>query len=158
MDELNTYREELLVALESVVGELAKIVAGMPDRQWNQPIDPAGHTPHYRLFHLRILELEIFTTQLPRFLIEDTPTLPAFDSEGWMEEHYSPRESPSAILEELSQLRHQELAWLRDLSPAGWSRVGRHPWWGLHTLQWWVELQVDYSHQHLKQISALLDL
>ncbi|HSB67531.1 MAG TPA: DinB family protein [Anaerolineales bacterium] len=157
MEELKAYRVDLLAALEGVIDVLAKTVADLPASKWIQPIHPVGHTPHYILFHLRALELQVFAIELPRFLVEDTPTLPAFDDESWMAQHYSAEEPPSTILEQLKQVRHQELTWLRNLSPAGWSHLGRHPWWGLHSLQWWVELQVDYSYQHLKQLSVLHD-
>jgi hypothetical protein len=156
MEELVAYRVDLLAALDKVVGELGKTVAELPANKWNQPINTGGHTPHYILFHLRELEAQVFTVQLPRILAEDTPILPVFDDEGWMAKHYRPKEPASSNFEQLSGLRQQELAWLRVLQPTGWSRLARHPWWGLHALQWWVELQAEYSYQHLQQLSSVL--
>ena len=158
MEELNAYRADLLAALEGAVHELARIVAELPVRKWHQPINHSGHSPHYILFHLRALELHVFNPQLPCILLEDTPDLPAFEDESWMAKHYCQDEPAAAILEELRQLRMHELEWLRSLSPAGWSRLARHPWWGLHTLQWWVELQADYSNAHLRELSAIREV
>ncbi len=152
MDELIAYRKELLTALESVAGELSKAVATWTGDRRNRPIDPYENSPHYILFHLRELELKVFSSQLPRFLAEENPVLPAFDDQVWMHQHYRSNEPASAILAELASLRHKELAWLRTCSPAEWSRLARHPWWGVHTLQWWVELQLDWSYQHLRQL------
>jgi hypothetical protein len=158
MEELYAYRADLIAALDAVVDQLAKIMAILPTRQWNLSINPVGHTPHYILFHLHVLEAQFFAAQLPRILAEETPTLPVFEDERWMADTYRLAEPPSAILGEFGELRHRELAWLRNLPPAGWSRLARHPWWGLHAMQWWVELQADYSDQHVKQLSSVLEL
>jgi hypothetical protein len=158
MEELAAYRADLLSALDGVVEALGKMVAAFLVSEWYQPVNPSGQTPHYVLFHLGELESQVFSAQLPRFLAENTPILPVFNDEDWMAAHYHPEQSPSAILEQLDRLRHQELAWLGNLPPAGWSRLARHPWWGLHALQWWVELQVEYSNQSLRELSSVLDL
>jgi len=158
MEELHTYRSDLITALEDVVNELSKLAAILPAGMWHQPIRPGSHTPHYILFHLRDLETQWFALELTRILSEETPTLPIFDDEAWMDSHYHPEEPASAILAELIKLRHRELYWLRNLPSESWSRLARHPWWGEHTLQWWVELQLEYSSQHLKEISTVLEL
>jgi len=158
MEELYAYRTDLITALGGVVDELAKIVNRLDASQWRLAINPAGHTPHYILFHLDALESQFFATQLPRILAEETPTLPVFEDRSWMADHYRLTEPPSAILGEFGELRHQELAWIYKIPPALWCRMARHPWWGLHAFQWWVELQADYSYQHLKQLSSLLDI
>lgn len=155
MEELLAYRADLLTALEGVVDELSKSVAIIPSDTWHQPVRTGSHTPHYILFHLRDLEAQVFALQLTRILSEERPTLPVFNDEAWMDSHYHAEEPASAILAELIKLRHQEIGWLQNLSPEGWSRPSRHPWWGEHTLQWWVELQVEYSSQHLKEISIV---
>lgn len=155
MEELVAYRLELLSALSGVVNEFSKIGAAIPSNAWHLPFGQAAHTPHYTLAHLREVEKQEFGFQLRRFQDEDTPLLPLFDDTAWMASHYEPGESAQVILEEFSDLRKLEVNWLRDLSPEGWSRTARHPKWGVHTLQWWVELQLDYSHQHLGELAAI---
>ncbi len=113
---------------------------------------------HYILFHLRELEAQVYTPQLPRFLAEDNPTLPVFDDQAWMAIHYLPDEPATSITTDLCRLRSSELEWLRGVPPTGWSRLARHPWWGVHTLQWWVEMQLDESIQHRKRLPPLTDL
>jgi hypothetical protein len=157
MEELVAYRADLLAALGETIEELGKMVAKVPVRKSNQAIHPGEHTPHYILFRLCALESQVFAAQLPRILAEDTPILPVFNEEDWMATHYRLEASASSILAQLTKLRHQELAWLGDLPPAGWSHLARHPWWGLHALQWWVELQVECSHQSLRQLSSVMD-
>ena len=155
MEELEAYRADLLFALGNVIEALSLTVSSLPPDSWNKPSQAASRTRHYWLFHLRALETQVFIPNLPRFLDDSHPILPIFDEAAWMAVHYRPQEPVSAILENLRELRHQELEWLRNLAVEDWSWVARHPWWGEHTLQWWVELQLDVSHQHLMQLSPL---
>ena len=156
MEELDAYRKELLAELEGVVEELFKAVAAIPSDAWHVSTGSDGHSPHYTLAHLRNVEAQVFIVRLRRILEEELPLLLLFDDEAWMASHYKPDESPQSIIEEYAHLRQQELGWLRDLPPAAWNRPARHPWWGVRTLQWWVELNLDYAHQHLDQLTAKL--
>ena len=158
MEEIDTYRKELLSALGGVVDELFKIVAGIPSTAWYLPFGQTSYTPHYTLAHLRVLEVQVFAIQLRRILDEETPLLSVFDDGAWMTNHYRSQEPPFMIMEDIGNLRMQELNGLRKLPTPAWSRTARHPWWGVHTLQWCVELQLDYSNQHLRELSPLLDM
>ena len=158
MEEIIAYREDLLKALGDVVEGLSETVARLPALAWHQSIRPGESALHFILFHLRELEAQVYTRQLPRFLAEDNPTLPVFDDQAWMAIHYRPDEPAASIMTGLCRLRSSELEWLRRLPPTGWSRMARHPWWGVHTLQWWVELQLEDSFNHLKRLPALGDL
>jgi len=155
MDEIVAYREDLLTALERMVIELPKTVADIPSRAWHQPLGDDSNTPHYILAHLRELEDQVFSIQLRRILDEETPLVPVFNDDAWMAVHYKPEEPTMTIVEDFVKLRKHELNGLRKLSPPAWSRIARHPQWGVHTLQWWVELQLDYSAQQLKELSGL---
>jgi len=156
MEELDTYRQELLSALEGVVIELSRTVGGLPYHAWQLPFVQGAHTPHYILAHLRELEEQVFSLQVRRILDEDSPVLTIFDDNVWVAGHYDPGKPARLILEEFTHLRKQEVNGLRVLPSEDWSRTARHPWWGVHTLQWWVELQLDYSQQHLKELAAFL--
>jgi hypothetical protein len=154
MEELAAYRESLLSALTGVVDQLSEIVAAIPYSAWQFPFGHKVRTPHYLMAHLRELEIQGFSVQLRRFLEEDTPRVPLFNEAAWMASHYKPEEPVQAILADFANLRLQELNWLRGLPPASWSRTARHPFWGVRTLQWFVELQLEYSYQHLGELTA----
>ena len=156
MDELIAYRQKLLLALESVVPELSRIVAGTAFKEWHRKIGSALHAPLYTLVHLWVLEANEFVLNVRRIYDEDTPLPAAFDSIAWMKSHSRPEELPGNIMQVFTHLRQQELNWLRELPPAGWSCTARHPWWGVHTLQWWVELQLECSRQHLSDLTRQL--
>jgi hypothetical protein len=156
MDELIAYRQELLLAMENVVPGLSRIVKSTPLQEWHRKIGNDLHTPFYTLIHLWVLESKEFALNIRRIFDEDTPLLIVFDDEAWMESHSEPKEQPRNIVQDFAHLRKQELDWLRELPPPGWSRTARHPWWGVHTLQWWVELQLEYSRQLLSDLTQQL--
>jgi len=156
MEEILAYRQALLSALLEVVDELAKTVTAIPTQAWYISSSPDSHTPHFTLAHLRELEAQVFARNLQRIQAEDGPGLPLFDDEAWMARHYQPHEAVQNILNELARMRKQEVSWLRDLPAASWSLTGRHPRVGVRTLQWWVELQLDTSRQHVRQITSSL--
>jgi hypothetical protein len=87
-----------------------------------------------------------------RIVEEDSPLLSTFDEDAWIVEYHEASQPVQEILGEFTNLHSQGVAWLEKLPVESWSRAARHPWWGVRTLQWWVELQLDYSHQHLKEL------
>lgn len=156
MEELMAYRQELIAALMRGVGGLAHIVKAIPPHAWQTPSSPAGCSSHFTLAHLRVLEEQVFIPNLHRIQTEAVPILTIFDDRAWMGVHHHPQEPFQKMMEGYSQLRVQEVDWLRDLPGADWSRMGRHPWWGLRSFQWWVERQLESYRQHTEQLSAFL--
>jgi hypothetical protein len=156
MDELIAYRQELLSALERLIFDLAGLVKRTPFKDWHRKVESDRHTAHQILFHLWTLEAGEFALYFRRINDEETPQLPVFDDAAWMKKHYQSKEKPRNILSDFTNLRLMEIDWLRRLPVASWSRIARHPSWGVHTLQWWVELQLEYSRQHLSDLSRIL--
>ena len=155
MEELYAYRQHLLKRFETVVDDLRAAAAAIPAEAWHTPLDASGQTPHRLLAHLRDVEKGAWSVRIRRILDEEQPSLILFDDDGWMASHYDPDEPPQAILDDYARLRQQELGWLRDLPPAAWNRTGRHPWWGLRALQWWVEQTLVYANQRLARLAAV---
>lgn len=153
MEEITIYRHDLLTALDDVKTELSRVVMAIPSNAWHVALGPEARTPHYTLAHLRDLEKQVYIPNLYLIITEDNPLLPVFDDETWTLGHYHPAEASREILDEFVHLREQEVDRLRGLPTASWSRTARHPWWGVHTLQWWVELQLDHSRQHVERLT-----
>jgi len=149
MDELIAYRQGLISALESVVPELSKTVAAIPPKEWQLQNKTDTHTFHYRLAHLCEFEAQAFNTLLRRITSSGATLLPLFDDHDWIESLYNPAKPVQVIVEEFVRSLRQEVMWLRALPQDSWSLTARHPWWGVHTFQWWVELQLADFHKHL---------
>jgi len=158
MDELLAYRQGLISGLEGVITELSRIVAVMSANTWQLSSKQGTHTPHYTLAHLCELEAQVFNPLLRSIADQGVPLLPVFNDITWMSSHYEAEKPAQGILEEFTHLRRQEIQWLQALPRASWSLSARHSWLGVHTLQWWVELQLDLSHQHCSALAAFLTI
>lgn len=156
MDELISYRQELLFALERDIDELTCLGSTLSENNGHRSSDIPPHSPHYLLFHLWVLETHEFTVQIQYILEADLPRLEFFDDEAWMANHYSPKEPIQVIIQDTARLLSNEIALLCELPLSAWSRAARHPRWGVHTLQWWVELQHEVTIQHMQEVKRLL--
>ncbi len=158
MEELIAYRQELLSALGDGIDITTRAEQEISPQDWYQQPPGSQHTLHFSLAYLRTIELLEFSVQIRRILDEELPLLSTFNDQDWMAGHYQPGEPIHHIVDEFTRSRQEELALLRSLPPDSWSRLARHPWWGLHSLQWWVELQRDSSHQVLGSFSTRLSI
>jgi hypothetical protein len=158
MEELLSYRQELLSALEAEVTLLARLQASIPSQDWYRPLGDDQQTPHYILARLWVDEAHGFVPQVRRILDEELPLLPAFDARAWLADHYDPEVPSRVMVEDFASLRTWEVGLLCGLPPITWSRVARHPKCGVHTLQWWVEQQRENSNSYLSQLTPLVDV
>jgi hypothetical protein len=156
VEQLNNYRGRLLSRLSGVVDDLVAVVVIIPEHAWHDALETDGDTPHKVLAHLRAIETHALSVRLRLILDEEAPTLVLFNDDKWMDTHYDPDEPPQEILEDYARLRQRELTWLRNLTGEGWNRSARHPWWGMRSLQWYVEQCLAYSEEHLLALRTSL--
>jgi hypothetical protein len=158
MEELIAYRQELLSALEEQINSLASAVAGISSKDWNRTFAPDQPIPHHTLACLWAEESQEYSKNIHRILDEEMPMLTVFNTEAWMAAHYDEDVPAQLIVEDFAAVRQWELGVLCGLPPASWSRTARHPWWGVHALQWWVELQREATHQHISRLLSFLNM
>jgi hypothetical protein len=152
-EQLLLYRQRLLERLHLVGEDIVQAVAKFAPERWHS-VAIGGESPHRILANLRVVEAQAFSVRLQRILDEEQPFLPLFDNKKWMDEHYDSSEPPENILEDYIVLRRKGLARLNRLSIQDWNRTGRHPWWGVRALQWWVEQTVRFSEEQLQRLRA----
>jgi hypothetical protein len=99
-----------------------------------------------------VLEEKLYAVYIKHYQDGEARSLALFDEVAWMATHYDPLKPPSMLVEEFAGMRTGEISRLRGLSSADWSRLSRHPWHGLRTLQWWVEHQLEASNRHLHEL------
>jgi len=152
MEELYDYRERLLDRYGAIPGEFESRLASLATAAGYASQEPGGLKLRQVMAHVRDVEAQSFSPRLERILSEETPMLSDLDQSGWKETHYQAGESLEDILAEFRELRFRELGRLRNMSQMDWNRPGRHPVWGLRTLQWWVERSLAHNEEHLLQI------
>jgi hypothetical protein len=156
MEELYLYRQRLLNRMESVVEDLRRAASSASPEEWHVPKSDDQPSPHRLLAHLRSIEIQALAPRLKTILTEDHPNLVLFDDDRWMETHYRKDEPVDSIIDDYERIRQEELSWLTQMDPRAWSRTCRHPWFGVRTLQWWVEKTMAYAEEHLQDIISEL--
>ena len=146
-EQLYDYRSRLLGRLESIAAEVAEAIAGISESRWHEPVKPAGRSPHAIIFNLHDLERRAYILRLRRILSEDSPVL-----EALAEKDHDSSVPMTQLLAEYKEMRSAELELLSDLPPAGWTRIGRHPAFGLRTVLWWAERILEHSKRHLQEL------
>jgi len=154
--ELIEYREGLLASLEAVTDALALTVGKIHPDHWHIPAQPGGYPPHYILTRLLVLEEQVYAAMERLLLDEDVQVMEHFDEVAWLAIHYGPEKPLPALLDEFMRLRKVEVDKLSSLNPGNWNRLSRHPRWGVRTLQWWVEHQLEVSRQHVRELEAFI--
>jgi hypothetical protein len=158
VDELPAYRKALLSALGCDIEQLRHIASGVPVQGWFRSGETGEGTPHYQLFHLWIVDNREFSVQVNRIMGQEIPLLEIFDADSWTASHYSPDTPIHLMIDSFSASRLAEIAMLEAASPADWSRLSRHPRWGVRTLQWWVERQHEVTLHDLHELGRCLDV
>lgn len=85
---------------------------------------------------------------------EDAPALSVYDQDEFVRlaaYRYMPAET---LARDFRVLSEANLALLRGLRPAQWSRAGRHPQRGELTLLEIVRIEADHEAEHARQITA----
>ncbi len=152
MEELYEYRRNLVEKLADISQEIRRVIDDLPPQSLHTPWVKGTITPHRMLAHLRLVEVEIFAPRIRRILEEDQPELELFDDEDWMQASYDPAEPVEDILQAYEHARLQEIIGIEQMSISVWNRTARHPWFGVRTFQWWVEVCLTYSLERLAWI------
>ncbi len=89
--------------------------------------------------------------RLRRLVAEDAPVLQGYDEPEWARRlHYDrPIETSVATVH---AVRAASLELLRSLTPAEWSRTGTRSESGAYTVDDWLRVYAEHSHDHADQI------
>jgi hypothetical protein len=159
MEQLIEYRQHLLDCMQSTLDELKSCLNLIPAGRLRQPLEGGNWGGHQILAHLRDKEQQAFLPRIRKILLDLSPCLESFSggvesNDDWMNSRYDMDESLATILAEYEGLWKEEMNILANLSTEGWSRLGRHPGWGVRTLQWWVEQSLAHARQHVRQLQV----
>jgi hypothetical protein len=94
-----------------------------------------------------------FAFRLRQTLAEDHHVIQPFDQDGWAKSY--PGADARLALAALSALRAWNIALIRSVKPADYSKPVTHPERGTMTFQTIVETMAGHDRNHLKQVEAI---
>lgn len=107
---------------------------------------------HQVVSHLCDTEERVFLYRVKRILKEDHPEVPNFDQDAWQREHYSPSEPLKKMLADFRSARRKQIVLLRKTTDKDWDRTAQHPEYGVISVNWLVNHNVNHTFEHLSQI------
>lgn len=143
MDELYAYRRRLLERYYAIVDDLAA-------RSESISSEPSASGLQQTLTHLLQVEERVFYPAIQRIMHEESPALPVLGPEGGQSAPQFEKRLPE-LLATYARMHRRMVQLLESQPPKVWGRTGRHPIYGVRTLQWWLERSLNHVVQHLKK-------
>jgi hypothetical protein len=132
MKELERYRRNFL-ARHAAIGEaLQRAVESAPNDK----------NVHQALAELHGKQSKILHPCIEAVLAQEGE-LPIFDVEAWREQSIAKKPSMDELLSTILAAHGQLTERISKLKPAEWSLQARHPWYGVRTLAWWLERNLE---------------
>jgi hypothetical protein len=111
-------------------------------------------SPHQHLFHMAVVETEVFQARIRRMLSEDRPAFADWDENEHMRDHYTLGEDLQGLAARIMAERETTVELLRPLTPDQWLRTAHWPA-GEVDVAWAAERALAHALEHFV---ALLNL
>lgn len=140
----------LLDRYASGVADLDDALAEITEAELDWPQPGEEWTARQVVHHLADSESMAYI-RLRRLIAEDDPVIHGYDEPEWARRlHYDrPIESSVAVVR---AVRAASLQLLAALTPAEWARTGTHSESGSYSVERWLEVYADHTHEHADQI------
>ena len=152
MNPLEVYRRRLLDRYAAIAGDLENLVKQIPQNDWYQPFNQDGWSVCRVVTHLWDWENGVFMRCLEQILNGKNAVLIDIEESAWEEKYRPHDERLDQVLMDYKSLRMRELNWLQVIPQIAWNRTGRHPRFGVRTVQWWVEQSLVHAEHHKRQL------
>ncbi len=143
-------RTHLLDRYATGAADVTDALAGATDDDLVRRPAPDEWSPREIVHHLADSETMAYI-RLRRLIAEDDPLIQGYDEPTWaLRLHYDRPIEPSLTV--LAGVRASSLDLLRSLSADEWERTGTHSESGTYTVDTWLGIYAEHSHEHADQI------
>lgn len=105
------------------------------------------------LTHLRDVVVHVYGLRIRRLLYEDAPVFADFDEEGYRPASLARGETIEYLLDTIAGEHEQLARLLQGLPDADWSRQGRHPQFGIMSIEFLARRVGEHAEEHANQIA-----
>jgi hypothetical protein len=143
-------RATLLERFASGADDVADAVAGATDDDLDRR-PPSGEWTARQIVHHVADSESMAYIRLRRLIAEDEPVIHGYDEPEWARRlHYDrPIESSLAVAQ---AVRAASLDLLQSLTDEEWERTGTHSESGAYSVDRWLSIYAEHSHEHADQI------
>jgi hypothetical protein len=127
-----------------------------PDSWEGIPSEPLS--PIEQLCHVRDVEIDGYQLRFQRTLKEESPFLPALDTDGLARDREYYKQDAARVLAEFGAARVKTLEMLKALSPQQLARRAEFEGYGQTTLKGLVHYLCSHDQQHLAGLQWLMGM
>ncbi len=147
-------RGEVTTYLRKVPDLIDEVIEGLSDEELRRRPSPDEWSALEVCCHLRDSAAEE-CLRVRRLVEEDGPTLEPYDQEARAIERNYQGEDVQRLRTGLRAFWGGLAYQLEGLTDEQWERGGTHPEWGAVTVRSRAELEVEHTHAHLGQLTAI---
>lgn len=138
----------------SGAADVADAVAGATDADLDRRPPSGEWTAREIVHHVADSEAMAYI-RLRRLIAEDEPIIHGYDEPTWARRlHYD--RPIAASLATIDSVRAGSLSLMQSLTPEEWARTGTHTEVGAYSVDAWLTIYAEHSHDHADQIRRAL--
>jgi hypothetical protein len=144
----------LIERIRSSAGVVRRAVEGAPPARFGVAPQPGEWSAMETLTHLRDVVVHVYGLRIRRLLYEEAPVFADFDEEGYRRASLARREAVGDLLETIVAEHEQLARLLEGLPDADWAREGRHPAFGVMSIEFLARRVGEHAEEHAAQLAA----
>jgi hypothetical protein len=143
----------ILERMRSSAAAVRRAVEAAPPGRFGGAPRPGEWSALETLTHLRDVVVHVYGLRIRRMLYEDAPDFADFDEETYRRESLARGEAIGHLLDTIVA-EHAQLARLLETLPdADWARQGRHPAFGIMSIESLAGRVGEHAEEHAAQIA-----
>jgi hypothetical protein len=144
----------LIERIRSSAQVVRRAVQGAPRGRFDVAPRPGEWSALETLTHLRNVVVHVYGLRIRRLIYEQAPLFADFDEESFRPASLARGESVEYLLETVVG-EHEQLARVLEAVPdAEWAREGRHPQFGVMSIEFLARRVGEHAEEHAAQITA----
>lgn len=147
----------ILDRIVSSAGAVKRAAAAVRPGQEARAPAPGEWSARETLVHLRAAVMLAYGLRIRRLLYETDPSFADFDEETYRRAVMAGGETAPELAAAVVAEHEQVVRLLRDLPDDAWSRQGRHPTYGLLSVERLARGIAEHAEEHAAQLAAIAE-
>ena len=151
---MNPEHREVVEPIQSSAAMLRRAVEAAPPGRLTRTPSEGEWSALETLTHVREVIVHVYGLRIRRLLYEDDPVFADFDEESYRGASLARGETAGALLDTIVGEHEQTARLLAALPDADWGRQGRHPVFGVVSIEFLARRIGEHAVEHAAQIAA----
>lgn len=143
----------LIERIRSSAGVVRRAVEAAPPARFDVAPRAGEWSALETLTHLRDVIVFVYGLRMRRLFYEDAPVFADFDEEGYRAASLAGGEPAGDLLDTIVAEHEQLARLLQTLPDADWARQGRHPTFGVMSIEFLARRVGEHAEEHAAQIA-----